>query len=74
MEPISAGHVLEGLVLEQPGEQEVAGFQQGDVLVVLNLARGQEPGGLEVQEGGGDHQEFAGLIQRPFLPQLLQVP
>ena len=70
--PQECRHLLERLVLQQPGEQQVAGLQQGDVFVVLHLAGGQQPGRLEVQQGGGDDQELAGLIQRPVLAQLLQ--
>ena len=72
--PHHARHLLERLVLQQPGEEQVAGFEQRDVFLVLHFAGGQEPGRLEVQQGGGDDEEFAGLIKGPFLAQLLEVP
>jgi hypothetical protein len=56
-----------GLVLEQPREEEVAGFEQSEVLFVVDLGAGQEPRGLEVEEGGGDEQELGGLLEVPRL-------
>ncbi len=70
MASIRRGHLLEGLVLQQPGKKQVPGLQQRDVVVVLDLAGRQQPGGLEVQQGGGDDEELAGLVKGPFLPQL----
>ena len=49
-----AGHLLEGAVLQQPGEQQVARLEQGEVLLVLDVALRQQPGGLEVEQGRGD--------------------
>ena len=57
------GHLLERLVLQQPGEQQVASLQEFHVVLVLHLAARQQPGGFEIQQGGGDHQELAGLVQ-----------
>ena len=59
------GDLLERAVLQQPGEQQVPGLQQRQVLLVLDRAVGQQPGGLEVQQGGGDDQERGGLVQVP---------
>ena len=56
---------LEGSVLQQPGEQQVAGFEQGEVFGVVHLALGQQPGGFEVEQGGGDHDELGGLFEIP---------
>ena len=50
-------------VLQQPGEQQVAHLEQRQVLVVLDLPGRQQPGGLEVEQGGGDHQKRGGLLQ-----------
>ena len=44
-------------VLEQPGEQQVPGFQQRQVLLVVDLAGGQQPGRLEVEQRRGDHRK-----------------
>ncbi len=68
------GHLLKRLILEQPGKEEVPGFEQRDVFIVLDLAGWQEPGCFEVQEGGGDDQELAGFIQGPLLAVLLELP
>ena len=61
----TGGHLLVGAVLQQPGEQQVAGLEQGEVLLVLDLAGRQQPGGLEVEQGGGDDQELGGLAEVP---------
>ena len=58
------GDVLERLVLQQPGEQQVPGLQESLVRLRVRGAGWQQPGGLEVQQGGGHHQELAGLVQR----------
>ena len=65
--------VLEGLVLQQPGEQQVPGLEERHVFLVFHLTGRQEPGRLEVQQRRGDHQELAGLIQGPVAALLLQV-
>ena len=59
--------MLEGLVLQEPGEEQVPGLEQCHVLVVFHFAGRKEPGSFDVQERRGDHQELAGFIQRPFL-------
>ena len=61
------GYLLVGAVLQQLGEEQVPGFQQGEVLFVLHLAGGQQPGRLQVEQGGRDHQEKACLVQVPSL-------
>ena len=58
-----AGGLLEGPVLQQPGEQQVAGLEQRDILGVDQLALRQQPGDLQVEQGGGDDQELARLIE-----------
>ena len=55
--------VLVRPVLKQPREQQIADLQQGQVLGVVDLAGRQQPGGLEVQQGRGDHQERGGLVE-----------
>ena len=50
-------------VLQQPGEQQVAGLEQGEVLGVLHLGVGQQPGGLEVEQRGRDDEELRGLVE-----------
>ena len=53
-------------VLQQPGEEQVPRLEQGQVLLVLDLGRGQQPGRLEVEQGGRDDQELAGLVEVPL--------
>ena len=60
------GDLLEGAVLEQPGEQQVARLEQREVLLVLDVALRQQPGGLEVEQGGGDQEERRGLVEVPL--------
>ena len=59
------GHLLEGAVLQQPGEQQVARLEQGEVLLVLDVAVRQQPGRLEVEQGGRDDQERRRLVEVP---------
>nr|WP_238455363.1 hypothetical protein [Micromonospora sp. ATA51] len=59
--------LLVRLVLQQPGEEQVPRLQQGEVLLVLHLGGGQQPGGLEVEQGGRDQQELARLVQVPLV-------
>ena len=53
--------------MQQPREQQVPGLQQGEILLVLHLARGQQPGRLQVEQSGRHHQEIACLVQVPSL-------
>ncbi len=55
--------MFERAVLQQPGEQQVANLEQRQVFFVVDLSGRQQPGGLEVEQGGGDHQERGGLLQ-----------
>ena len=57
--------VLEGAVLQEPGEEHVPGLDEGEVLVVLRPPLWQQPGGLEVEQGRGDEEELGGLVQVP---------
>ena len=52
-------------VLQQPREEQVPGLQQGEVGLVLHLGGGQQPGRLEVEQGGGDDEELGGLVEVP---------
>src|SRR5262245_3882518 len=58
--------LLEGLVLKQSGEEQVACLEQGQIFVVVDLASRQQAGGLEVEQGGGDEEKLADLAQIPF--------
>ena len=49
------------------------GLQQRQVLLVVDLAGRQQPRRLEVQQGCGDDQEVAGLIQVPAAGQRADV-
>ena len=59
--------VLEGAVLQQAREQQVAGLDQGEVLLVLRAQLRQQPRGLDVQQRGGHQQELRGLAEVPLL-------
>jgi hypothetical protein len=59
------GDVLEGPVLQQAREQQVAGLDEGEVLLVLRAGLRQQPGRLEVEQGRGDEEELGGLRQVP---------
>ena len=59
------GDLLVRAVLQQPGEEQVARLEQREVLLVLDLAAGQQPGRLEVEQGGGDDEELGGLAEVP---------
>ena len=67
------GDLLERAVLQQPGEQQVAGLQQREVLLVLDVALRQQPGGLEVEQRRGDQQERRRLLEVPDLAAGLDV-
>ena len=54
-------------VLQEAGEEQVAGLERGHVLGVVDLATGKQPRGLEVEQGRGDDEEGAGLLQVPDL-------
>ena len=58
-----ADDLLERAVLQQPGEQQVARLEQRDGLGVDQLALRQQPGDLQVEQGRGDDEELAGLVE-----------
>jgi len=43
----------------------VARFEQRQVLLVLYLGSGQQPGRLQIEQGGCDDEELGGLVQVP---------
>jgi hypothetical protein len=55
--------VLVRPVLEQPREQQVAHLEQREVLLVVYLAGGQQPRGLEVKQRGRDDEECRRLVE-----------
>jgi hypothetical protein len=55
--------LLERAVLHEPGEQEVAGLEQREVVLVLDVALRQQPSRLEVEQRGRDQQELGGLFE-----------
>ena len=61
--PQERRRLLVGPVLQQPREQQVAGLEQLQVVLVLHLGGRQQPGGLEVQQRRRDDEELAGLVQ-----------
>ena len=60
------GHLLVGAVLQQPREEQISRLKEGEVLLVLDLATGQQSGGLEVEQGRGDDEELRCLVQVPL--------
>ena len=56
-------NMLERAVLQQPGEQQVADLKQRQILFVVDLPGRQQPGGLEVEQRRGNHQERRGLLK-----------
>jgi hypothetical protein len=59
------GRLLVRAVLQQPCEQQVPRLEQGQVLLVLHLGGGQQPRGLEVEQGRGDDEELRRLAEVP---------
>src|SRR3954454_5421282 len=57
--------MLERALVQESSEQQVSGLQQREVLLVINVAAKEQPGGLEVEEGGGDEQEGRRLLEVP---------
>jgi hypothetical protein len=55
------GHGLVRLVLEQAGEEQVAGLEQFEVEDLLALFVRKQPRGLEVEQGGRDEEELGDL-------------
>ena len=62
----TSGRLLVGAVLQQPGEEQVAGLEQRQVLLVLDVGGRQQPGRLQVEQGRGDHEELGGLAEVPL--------
>ena len=61
---LTPGRVLEGLALEQPGEQEVALLEAQQLLVELDVvAARQQPPRLELDQRRGDEQELGGDVE-----------
>ena len=60
------GDLLEGAVLQQPREQQVARLEQRQVLLVLDVGRRQQPDDLEVEQRRRDDQELRGLLELPL--------
>ena len=62
------GELLVGAVLQQPGEEQVTRFKQGEVVLVLDLRGRQQPRHFQVQQRGSDDEERARLVQVPVAP------
>jgi len=63
-----AGHGLVGLVLQETGEEEVAGLEEFEVEHFLPLFVREESGDLEIEQGRGDEEELGDLGKiRPIL-------
>ncbi len=53
-------------VLQQPGEEQITRLEQRQILLVVDVAGGQQPGCLEVEQGRGDDQELGRLAEVPL--------
>ena len=75
--PSTGGGVLERLALEQAGQQQVALLPQRQLVVEVDVVvAGQQPPGLQLDQGGGDQQELGGDVEverRRMLLELGQV-
>ena len=58
-----ARRLLEGAVLQQAREQQVARLEQGDVFGVDQLALRQQARDLQVEQGRGDDEELARSVE-----------
>ena len=67
LRPVAEGRcdLLEGPVLQEPGEEQVTGLEQLEVGLLLVLVVGQKAVGLERQEGGGHDDELRCAPQVP---------
>src|SRR5699024_9186734 len=54
---------FESTVLQEPGKQEVARFEERNPLFVNHLALREQCSYFEVQEGGRDNEELGGLVE-----------
>ena len=58
------GDVLEGEAGEQAGEQPIALLGEQQLLVEVDVGvAGEQAAGLQLDEGGGDHQELGGDLE-----------
>ena len=55
--------MLERPVLQQPREQQIAHLEQREVFLVVDLPGRQQPGRLQIQQRGGDHQKGRRLVE-----------
>ncbi len=67
-------HLLERPVLQEPREEQVPRLQHLQVLGVVDVGRRQQACGLEVEQGGRDHQELAEGAEPPRRVAVLGVP
>ena len=58
--------LLEGPVLQEPGEEQVSGLEELEVEFLFVLIVGQEPVGLEGQERRSHHNELRCAPQVPI--------
>ena len=59
--------ILEGEVHQQPGQQPVALAGEGQLVVeVDDVVVGEQMAGLELDEGGRDHEELTGDLEIEF--------
>ena len=56
--------VLERLALDEPGQQQVPLLPEGQLVVEVDVAvAGEQPLGLQLDQGGGDEEELGGQVQ-----------
>ena len=62
-----ASDLLERAVLQQPGEEQVPGLDEGEVLIILRAAAGEQPSRLQLEQRRRDEEELRGLAEVPLL-------
>ena len=55
-------------VLQKPGEQQIARLEQGEIFLVLDFCRRQQPGSFEVKQGRRHDEKLRSLTQIPRGP------
>ena len=62
---MTVGDLLVGAVLQEPREEQIAGLEQGEVFLALDLAAWQQARGFQVEQSGRDDEEFGRLAEIP---------
>ncbi len=60
------GDEFVGPVLKEPREQQVAGFEEGEVFGIVDVAGRKQPCRFEIEQGRRDDEKLRGLIETHF--------